>query len=385
MSRIDLRRAASSRWLVFFLTLFVHGLTTRGKHASGDTSLYIKLADEFAKNHFSGAFNLDAVRWTKAIYLLILAAARSWTPAHWVGVMLTLNVLCSAFAAVLLFDLAQRASRSAVTPYIALLFYLGCYEVFQWMHYVLTDPLYLAISFVPFYLVSRRILIEGEPPRTLLLILSIVAACFCRPPGAVLVPLVLFVLLVLVEQRVSAKTATAIIVTLAVVALFVRAVVAHDPQSWPVPWLKPKIIELSLREKSGEVLQDRKECFRPPPQTATDHAIIVVDRFARFFQITTSGFSRMHNLINLAYFVPLYAFGLFAVIDAFRSDDRRRRAFVIALLMWIGVFAYFLALTALDFDWRFRTPLMPHLILLAMCGVDALIAGRSPGAAVPAR
>jgi len=42
--------------------------------------------------------------------------------------------------------------------------------------------------------------------------------------------------------------------------------------------------------------------------------------------------------------------------------------------MWIGVFALFHALTVLDFDWRYRTPLMPHLIVLAACGADVLAA-----------
>lgn len=73
----------------------------------------------------------------------------------------------------------------------------------------------------------------------------------------------------------------------------------------------------------------------------------------------------------LLYFIPLYGLGIVAVWKG------RPRAFVAALLMWIGVFALFHALTVLDFDWRHRMPLMPHFIALAACGADVLAARRS--------
>lgn len=372
-----LQRALSKRWVVFLTTVVMHGLATRGRALmSSDTALYVKLADGFTTGNFSQTFNLGAVRWTKSLYLFLLAAARAVSPGHWQYVMVALNILCSGVIAVLIVELARRASRSVVMPLVALLLYLTCYEVLQWLPFVLTDLMFTLTALLPFYLVARRILDPNEPLRPFLLVLSLLVAAFTRPPGAVLIPLVLFAELVLVQRRVRLRTAMILIVLIAAVALFVRTAVVHDPARWPFAFVKPKVVEFSGREKTGEVVMDRKETYRPAPATAMDHVVIQADRFARFFQFTSSAYSRAHNLINLVYFVPLYLLGLIAAIHGLRTSDERRRAFVIALLTWIGVFAFFYALTVLDFDWRFRTPFMPHFILLAACGADVLIARR---------
>src|SRR5207249_102818 len=114
----------------------------------------------------------------------------------------------------------------------------------------------------------------------------------------------------------------------------------------------------------GEVVYDRPETSRRPPRTVSDHLVIKADRFVRFFQVTSSKYSWTHNAVNLAYFVPLYLFGVVGLVHGWRSADRRRRSLIRLLALWIGVYAFFHALTVLDFDWRFRTPLIPHLALL---------------------
>jgi hypothetical protein len=374
-----LDRALAKRWLVFLVTVVAHGLTTRGRAlASPDTAHYVQLADGFVRGDFSATFNLGAVRWTKTAYVSLLALARAISPGHWMEIMVGLNVLCSGVIAVLLVEVARRASRSPVAPAVALLLYLGCYEVFLWTPFVLTDPLFAALSFIPFVLMARRILIPDEPQRLGLLVPSLLLAVFSRPPGVVLIPLVLFVELVLVRRRVGRALAMVIIVFAALTALFVRTAAVHDPGQWAFRFIKPKIVEFSEREKTGEVVYDRKETFRPPPRSATDHVVIVGDRFVRFFQFTSRGYSRSHNLVNAAYFIPLYGLALLGIVQAFRAEDRRRRSLVIAILVWIGMFAYLYALTSLDYDWRSRMPVMPHFILLASFGVEVLI-GLLPG------
>jgi hypothetical protein len=364
-------RRLTNGWLVFVVTAVVHAAATGGRLAmSPDSQLYVRLAD----GGVAAMLRLHPLIWTKGLYVALLAAARALTPAHWMAIMIAVNVISSGVVAVLLVDLVQRASRSAAAPLVALLFYLACYEVIQWMCFVLTDPLFCAASFVPFYLLARRILIKGEPRRPLLLAIFVLLAAFIRPPGIVLVPLVIFGELVLVERRITPRAAAAIIAVTMAALFFVRTAVMDDPARWPFAFGKSKIVQFSAIEKRGEVVDGRRETFRPPVRSAFDHAVIVADRFVRFFQVTTSGFSRAHNLVNAVYFAPLYALGAIAVV-------RRRDAFVAALLVWIGTFALFYALTVLDFDWRYRGPLMPHFIALAAVGVDVLAGRSSPGGA----
>lgn len=369
-----IERFLSRRWLVFVVTAVLHGLYTRG-HAlmAQDTALYIELSNGFLSGNVSRTFTLEAVRWTKTLYLLIFAVVRVATPHHWQIVMAAFNVICSGLLAVMLVDVARRATQSAGAALVALLFYAGCYELVQWIPFIVTDLMFAVVAFVPFALVARRVLDPREPARPLLLALSLAVACLTRPPGVVLIPLVLFVELVLVRKRIRFRTAAIFILVAALAAVFVRTAIVYQPARWPFSFVRPKIEEFAGREKRGEVVYDQKESYRTPPRTPLDHVVIEGDRFVRFFQFTTPGYSRTHKLINSVYFAPLYALALVGLIAGLRTDDERRRAFVIASSMWIAVFVLFHALTVLDYDWRFRVPILPQCILLAACGADAIL------------
>lgn len=366
-------RLISKRWVVFLVTVVLHGLYTRGRAIiSPDGAQYIRLSNGFLTGDTSGTYTSAAVRWTKTLYLLVLALVRVTAGHHWQIVMVAFNVICSGLLAVMIVDIARRSARSTVAALAALLFYAGCYESLQWMSFIVTDPMFGIIAFVPFAIVARRILDPCEPARHVLLALSLAVAVFTRPPGVVLIPLVLFVELVLVQKRVRPRSATIFIAAAALAAIFVRTAIVYQPALWPTRFVKPKIEEFSGREKKGEVVYDLKESYRPPPRTLIDHVEIEADRFVRFFQFTTSGYSRAHKLLNSIYFVPLYALALIGLVAGLRAEPPRR-AFVIALAMWIGIFALFQALTVLDYDWRFRLPVLPQCILLAAFGVDAIV------------
>jgi len=368
-----LERLISKRWFVFLTTVVLHGLYTRGRAViSLDGAQYIQLSDGFLTGDTSGTYTSGAVRWTKTLYLLVLTLVRVTAGHHWQIVMVAFNVICSGLLAVLMVDIARRSAHSAVTALAALLLYVCCYESLQWMPFIVTDPMFGIIAFVPFAIVARRILDPREPARPLLLAMSLAVACFTRPPGVLLVPLVLFVELVLVQKRVRARSAAIFIVAAALAAIFVRTAIVYQPALWPTRFIKPKIEEFSGREKKGEVVYDLKESYRTPPRTPIDHVVIEADRFVRFFQFITPAYSRAHKLLNSIYFVPVYALAVIGLVGGLRGDPRRR-AFVIALAMWIGIFALFQALTVLDYDWRFRLPVLPQCALLAACGVDAIV------------
>lgn len=361
------------RWITFLVAVLACSILSGGHpRLATDTQTYISIADGMRTGDLSELLTPSFARWSKLTYLAVLALARAFAGGRWMLVMMFVNILCSALTAVLLVDLVRRATRWRGAWVFALLSYLFCWDIWSWLPFVVTDVVYTLVALVPFALVARRLIIDGEPFRPLLLTASLLVVFFTRPPGVVIIPLVLFVELVLVRRRVRGRTAAIAIMAAAVLALAVRTAVVQDPARWPFRFLQPRMVEFSGREKAGEVMQDRKESFRPPAHTMTDHLIIQGDRFVRFFQITAPNNSRRHNLINLAFFIPLYGLGLAGAAAGLVGGDPRRRNLVITLLLWIGVFAFFHALTILDYDWRFRLPLLPQMIFLAACGVDAL-------------
>jgi hypothetical protein len=380
-----LRRALSDSAIVFLVTVLAHGLYTRGVPAfSGDTSMYGELAEGYLAGDFSGIFHPGAVRWTKLLFLTILALANAIAPTHWTLIIVTVNVLCSGLTAVALMAVVRRATSSTAAWVAAFALYLGAFDVVRWVSFVLTDMLYLLAATVPFYLLARAIL-EDREPRLPLLLASLALAAFTRPPGIVISALALFAVVVLIRRRVRRRTATAVLLLLAAAGLLIRAYFLHDPSRWPLRFLQAKIADLAKIDRVGIRIYG----WFPDPGEAKiadsmfDYAIIPLDRAVRFFQFAADEYSTAHNVLNAVYYVPLYLLAAAGAVWVLRGADARRSALVVLSLVWIATFALFHGMTVLDSDWRFRTPVLPHFILLAAFGVEALATRARRGAAEP--
>jgi hypothetical protein len=351
---------------------------------SPDSRFYLRLADAVRDGHLEQFMTTEQASWTVITFPLMLAAARTVAGEHWAWVMVAVNVLAAAATALLLVILVRLVTRSSIAAGFAFVFYIASYEIVSWLTFIITDMTYSALMLATFLVAVWGLMKpEDRSLRRRVLLALLLFACFItRPAGAILIPLVLFTEL-LRSRRVGVMVA--VVVAAAVVVLFIRAWFFTDMQRWPFAFMKPKLVEYAEREKTGEVVWDRKETFRPPPTTLGDHLAIEASRFVRFFQFTTAGFSRAHNAINVVYFLPLYLLAGFGVLQGLRDEDRRRRNVVAAALVWITGTAWFHAITILDFDWRYRVPLLPLFLLLAACGVDAIVRRRSVAQPWPAR
>ncbi|HUP60160.1 MAG TPA: phospholipid carrier-dependent glycosyltransferase [Thermoanaerobaculia bacterium] len=387
--RALLQRVVSNKLLVFLLALLVYGASTAGRlEESPDASFYLEISDAIRDGRLEVFLTKKGAGWSVVGFPMFVALAQAVTPDHWRGIILTFNVVCAAITAVLLVMTVRLVTSSVLAAAAALLFYLTAYDVLVWVKFVLTDPLYGVWTLATFYLLLRGVM--DEPPmkrRRLWLVLALVAGFITRPAGIVLPPLVILTEWLIVPRAGDApapKRAVVLLIFTAVVAGFVvRAALFQDIRRWPLERMRPILTEYAAREKTGEVVWDRRETFHRPPVTIGDHLLIQADRFVRFFQVTSSGFSRTHNLISLAYYTPLFLFGIVGALSGLRGRDSRRRAVVLAVLLWIFGTALMHAVTILDFDWRYRLPVVPQLILLAACGVGALGGGWSR-ARVPA-
>jgi 4-amino-4-deoxy-L-arabinose transferase-like glycosyltransferase len=372
------RRAVASPLFVFLLAAVTFGISTRGRlQPSPDMKFYVRLADAVSKGHFDVFTTSKQANFTVIVFPSLLAVVRMISPAHWQSIMLGINVLCAAVTAMLLVKLVRMVTGSDAAATIALLFYLVCFDVLVWVRFLETDSLYTAIATAAFLLVVRGVLYPDGPQggRRTKVALTTILAAVTRPVGVVVIPLVILAEWFFVQREEKrGRRVLWILVGFGIVAtFFLHAYLYQDSNRWPSDWMRPKLQESVARERGGEVVWDRHETFHQPPSTMSDYLSIEADRFVRFFQITSSGFSRTHNLIAIAYYGPLFLLALIGTVDALRSADRRRSAVVQVALLWIIAAAALSAVTILDFDWRYRLPLIPQIILLGACGADSLL------------
>jgi hypothetical protein len=379
-----LRRSVSSSIVVFIVVAAAFAITTRGHLLQSlDSAFYLSLADS-AQQGKAGTFTTSAqANFTIVLFPALLAFIRAASPSHWEAIILALNVVCAAITAVFLVKLVRALTDSTAAAIAALLFYVGAYDIFTWVNRLLTDHIYTMLATIVFVLILRGITDVGVSVvgRNLKMYAALVLAVITRPVGFMLVPLTIVTEWVFVRRDTKAgrRAVWILFASGLIAAIAVHAYFFQDMRRWPSDFLRPKLQEYADREQRGEVVWDRAETAHAPPGSMLGHAAIEVDRFVRFFQVTTPRNSRAHNLYAIVYYGAMYALALIGIIAALREGDRRRRAAVHAALFWILSAAALSAVSVLDYDWRYRLPLMPQMILLAAIGLDASVRKFAPG------
>ena len=377
------RRSVRSGIVVFIIVAAAFALSTRGRlQRSLDSSFYLSLADS-AQHGNARAFATSAqANFTVVLLPTLIAFIRRAAPAHWEAVILAINVVCAAITAVFLLKIVRTVTDSTAAAVAALLFYIGAYDIFTWVNRLLTDHIYMMFAVIVFALAVRGITDDRARglARNLKLYSALVLAVITRPVGFVLLPLTVVTEWVFVKRdtRANRRVVWILFASGVVAAIAVHAYFFQDMRRWPTDFMRPKLQEYADREQRGEVVWGHAEISHARPVSFGDHVAIEADRFVRFFQITSERNSRAHNLYSILYYGPLYALALFGIATALRGGDRRRSAVVHVALLWILAAAALSAISILDYDWRYRLPLMPQMILLAAIGTEAAVRRLAP-------
>ncbi|HEX2833284.1 MAG TPA: hypothetical protein VHW00_09735 [Thermoanaerobaculia bacterium] len=370
-------RFTESQLAIFALTVIACLVVGRhGPSENIDSPLYLRVADGILRGDFSIFVTKEGAGWSVIGFPLVIAFAKVVAPIHWIWIVWTVNIASSGLTAVLLVAMVRDASRSAVAAVVALLFYVSSFDILIWTRFVLGDAFYGVLACLTFYLLIQGIHRPEMRRRRLWLALATLACFVTRPTGLAVVAVVIIAELLVrpVFSNERMRRIAYVVLAVGVVGASVfRAYVFQDMDRWPTSYMRPKLEEYASREKTGEVVYDRAETHRRPPVTMADHLVMEADRFVRFFQFTSPTFSRMHQLTSIVYYGALYALGCIGAIAAFRAVDRRRRLLVTMALLWCFGAALLSAATVLDYDWRYRMPIMPQLILLAAYGVGVLV------------
>ncbi len=370
-----------SSLIVFFGALvFFAGIAFSGPpHFSPDTTYYLGLASDLQTNPSEVVLNTKKATWTVLVLPALLAILQRIAPEWWPYVFVGVNAVALAFVTALLHRVVHVVTSSAVAALVAVAFQLLCYDFVSWVRFILTDMIYAVLAMAALAITLLGIVSDRRESRRRVRLAAVVAVAFItRASGAILVPMAVFSEWWAHGRptgRFGARRLApwVVLLVIGVAGITTRAWFYADISRWPVAFLRPILTEYAEREKTGEVVWGRTETFHEPPETTVDHVVIQLDRFIRFFQFTADGYSSRHNLINVFYYVPLYALTLLGLVDGLWGTNDLRRRIVAVTAAWIAATAWLHALTVLDFDWRYRLPVLPYLIVLAACGVEAIV------------
>ncbi|HET9428321.1 MAG TPA: hypothetical protein VFO69_08180 [Allosphingosinicella sp.] len=373
------RLPAPGPWQVALIIFLVHGsyVVVAGPTTGQDSATYARLAQQLVESGFDYAGQLAQVNpeFPAILYVLfvtLVALLQLAFGSAWQFALIALNLGADVGVGLIILRLVGRSTSSNAARWAALLLFLGCFDLFQWVRYALSDSTFVFIAFAIFALVAARIL--GDSRGWMAVIGLAGAGIFYRPTGIVLVPDLAWAAYLARVGRLPIHRGRLVLGfgAAAVSAAGLFAWLMQDPQRWPFAILARAFEVTASGYLAGAVVDARFETYHAPPSDLIDYVLISGDRFIHFFAPGAADFSATHWVAQLIFFVPCYAFAAWLLVALWRSDtgfgDSERKLFF-ASAGAVLAYATFHGLVQVDFDWRYRSPILPHLILLAAGGI----------------
>jgi hypothetical protein len=360
--------AADRRWPLIAATvvLLVHGaiVLRLGVMVPPDSVQFSAWADSLIANRFNfvavvhaaGAHNVPTGMYL--FFATLVALAKLVAGAAWPKVLVGANLIFDATAAAILVRLVVCSTRSSAAVLLAIAAWLVCFDLVTWVRMPLSDVPFLLTSFAAFaWLVAPR---KKSPA---LAAVMVMISVLLRPVGFLWLILMTVDFLV-VTGRVRRGRVIAGGLAVAALVFVAHTYVVRYPEHWPIGAFARSVRWDARSYQRGEVVLSRPETYHQRPSTITDYTAITADRFVHFFAFTAASFSRAHKLAGAAFYIPLYLLALIALA-------RRREEVVMLSAMIVLLVAFWHALVVVDYDWRYRLPLLPHLIFMAACAIPA--------------
>ena len=322
-------------------------------------------------------------------FVSLVALCQKVLGVYWLQGVLFCNVVALALTGTLIVALTLRLTRQSAAALAALILYLICLDIFNWARFVLSDTLFMGLSFSLFYSLACALL-EEDKPRTvrqwIIVALLLSIAPFFRPTAVILfAPTMLCFGLWIWQRKASNQLTTKQISKWAATALglllmgsLVWSFWMQDLSRWPLASMSEalRLPYYARLYHEGVVVNGRPYTYLSPPQGLLEFFALSLRRLIYFFAFWSSqGYSLGHNLASALFFVPAYFLIAVAKINFWRRQsglDKKGESVVIAIVIFTGAFAWFHAHTEVDYDWRYRLPAMPHLVLLAALGFASL-------------
>lgn len=377
------RLAYSRRWIAFLVVAVaaVHALwlARTGPLLSSDSVTYARWADQLIAYGFNYGTFLEEEYFRipltfYVVWISVVAGAKLLAGPSWPVVIVVLNWLLVVVTSYVLLRRVRWITSSPLAMLVAAFLLATQLDILIFGSYALSDITFLALSTAVLALGMRAAgrgnqYGENVPPGVLWGgSLLVVMSLFLRPASPPLAAFWIFALLWPMLRLATRRVAWGVVL-LVIVAILFHAALMQEPGRWPTDAMSVWIEQLSREYSEGRVVDARPSTYLHPPATILDFAVLTLVRWLYFFAPWLSDHSPLHKLANFAFFAPTYALAALAVYTAVtrQLNDRSREA-IAPLLAFIGFFSLFHAMQQVDFDHRYRLPVLPALIMLASIG-----------------
>ncbi len=339
------------RALYFLKTGVIHG---------GDTEFYLNFAKLIAEH--KTIFGITDHPFYYSLYPLLLLLFQFNEQ-----LIIIFQIILSAFSTATLYLIGSHVFSKHV-GIIAATIHILSWELFQWDVYILTDSIVVSLMIATCYFLIQSLRTK-HMHWWLFTISAMLLLAFARPAS---LPFLIIVFVFILTNLRSTRLKFWITLTAIILFGYLFYFFAHSG-SLSLPFFLQFYTNEFMR---GEIIHHR--IYLPITWTTSltfgslvNALDIILARIGAFWLPFIQTFSWSHIIINIAYFIPLYMFSFYFCVRQKRGSGIKKE--IVFLVSIVIVYWLFQSMTEIDYDWRYRLPVLPFLTLIAAAGFDLFI------------
>ena len=350
--------------LSFFIIACYH--LNSGFSMSGDSHKFSRWADDLIKfnfNFYEFYFKENSERISPFFFtvpVFLIAICKVIFGNGWQYAFLSLN-LAFVFFSLMIFSKTLLIIK--IRPYLIFLtlpLIIVSVDLLTWPKFILSDMNYAFLIILATYVMAKGF-VENKY-NYLQLFLIIILMIITRPSSVPAIFAILFFITISKYQYFKRPKVILVFVFLLFISIpfifgllyyFIEFNFGENIQiEW---WLLSKV-------KAGMIIHDRPETWVDSPSNFKDVVYLYFLRLVNFFNPYAATFSKIHIFLNfLQTFLILLSIILWSIFGTLIRSYNKLFFFIIFISLSIASFHSF---TLIDYDWRYRFPLILPLIML---------------------
>ncbi len=241
-------------------------------------------------------------------------------------------------------------------------------DLLTWPRYMLTDMIFSFLILLLIYVIIKNII---EKKFSYLFILFLIILIYLTRPTSI--PYIFAILTFIGLSKVKIEFSKKFILT------SILAVIAFTPFFFSTIYYSMKIFlseipqTLFLTEmvEQGMIIHDRPETWIKFSNTFLNVSYLYFLRFIYFFNPYSESFSKIHIILNI--FQTLVIFCSLSVFAFLKTEIKSMHKCTLLIVMISLSVAFFHSFTLIDFDWRYRFPIIIPMLMIVPLAFEIIL------------
>lgn len=241
-------------------------------------------------------------------------------------------------------------------------------DLLTWPRYILTDMIFSFLIILLIFVIIKNIV--EKKFNYLLLLFLLILIYLTRPTSFPYIFAILtFVGLSKVKFKFSKNLILISILAIIASAPFLFSTIYYSMKIFLTE--NPQSLFLTKMVEQGMIIHDRPETWIKFSNTFLDVAYLYFLRFIYFFNPYSESFSKVHIILNI--FQTLLIFCSLCVLVFLKTEIKSMHKCTLLVVMISLSVAFFHSFTLIDFDWRYRFPIIIPMLMIVPISLEIIL------------